>query len=240
MAKPENDTSASEPNETAASDPTEDVASELFDELLAADVLVEGEAGVRTTDEFDDTHAVYHDSYVGVPDEEFHESVAATFGLPDSETAADAIVERGLTRTDLAVALSVRSHCDDLTANELAVAAGMVGEIVPKTPVPADLPDVSDDPDWFVTVNDRAVVTVWKRFCDPCERIKDDLDALLDGAPESVAVAGIDGEVAVEFCEEFTVDAAPGFVLFEDGEAIRTVTGSDREEIRSALRAVYS
>lgn len=223
MAKPENDISA----------------SELFDELLAADVLVDGEAGVRTTDEFDDTHAVYHDSYVGVPDAEFHESVAVTFGLPDADTAADAIVEQGLTRTDLAVALSVRSHCADLSPNELAVAAGMVAEIVPSTPVPAELADVSDDPSRFVRTEDRCVVTVWKRFCDPCEAVKDDLSGLLGALPESIAVAGIDGEVAVEFCERYEVEAAPGFVLFEDGDRVRTVTGSDREEIRSALQSVY-
>lgn len=226
MAKPKNDTSASE-----------DLAAELFDALVADDVLVEGEAGVRTTDDFDSTHAVYHDSYVGVSETEFHESLAVTFGLPDPETAADAVAERGLTRTDLAIALSVRSHCDDLSANELAVAAGMVGEIVPKTPVPADLPDVSDDPGGFVAANDHAVLTVWKRFCDPCEAIKADLGTLFGDLPESVEVAGIDGEVAVEFCEEFEVNAAPGFVLFTEGEWRETVTGSDHEEIRSALRS---
>lgn len=225
MAKPENDTSA----------------SELFDELLAADILVDGEMGVRTTDEFDDTHAVYHDSYVGVSDAEFHESVTATFGLPDADAAADAVVSQGLTRTDLAVALSVRSHCENLTTNELAVATGLVAEIVPKTPVPAGLADVTDDPQRFVASNDRvALLTVWKRFCDPCEAIKDDLTELLADVPESVGIAGIDGEVAVEFCDDFDVDAAPGFVLFDDGEQVRTVTGSDREEIRSALRSAYS
>jgi len=114
----------------------------------------------------------------------------------------------------------------------------MVGGVVPDTPVPAPLADVTDDPASFVAERNRAVVTVWKRFCDPCESLKADLDSILDGVPDEVAVAGIDGEVARDFPETYGVDAAPGLVLVRDGDH-RTVTGGDTDAWRGAIREFF-
>ncbi|NEU56656.1 thioredoxin domain-containing protein [Halorussus sp. MSC15.2] len=242
MTKRETDTSASE----AASDErtrtavTTDEAEALFDALVAADVLAVGEAGVRTTDAFDDTRAVYHDSYVGVSDAEFHEAVAATFGLPDADAAADLIAEREVTRSEFVCYLAVQSHLDDAesrSATDLAAMAGMVHEAVPDSPVPSTIADVTDDPDAFLAGRDRAVVSVWKRFCDPCEATKADLETILDAVPDGVAVAGIDGEVAVEFCRNHDVASAPGFVVV-DGDDRSTVRESDADAVAERLQAV--
>lgn len=237
MGKPENDTSASEGGtDGSASDP-----EALFDALVEADVLEEGEDGVRTTDDFDHSHGIYYDSYVGIGDAEFHRSVASTFGLPDDDTAAELIEAEGVTREDLAQYLAIRSLVpDDVPATDLAVMAGLVGEVVPDTPVPTAVTDVTDDPASFVADHDRAVVTVWKRFCAPCDALKPNLPDLLAAVPDDVPVAGLDGEAAGEFCRTYEVESAPAFVLFRGGESRRIVTGNDPEETVAAIRSVYS
>jgi thiol-disulfide isomerase/thioredoxin len=251
MTTRETDTSESE----LEIDPTKSEA--LFDQLVAEDVLAVEDGDVRTTDAFDDTHAVYHDSYVGVSETEFHEAVAATFGLPDANSAAELVEARGVERAEFICYLAVRSHLDgdgdekedgaanedgtaDLSADNLAAMAGMVSEVVPDSPVPPEVADVTDDPQSFVRERDRAVVSIWKRFCDPCDALKSDLDAILDAVPDDVAVAGIDGEVATGFCETHSVESAPGFVLLREDAEPRTITGSDSEQVVETLGAVYS
>ncbi|MFC4549433.1 MULTISPECIES: thioredoxin family protein [Halorussus] len=244
MEKPGNDTSASEAPEEGSPSPTDDATDPdpdaLFDRLVAEGVLREDDNGVTTTQEFDDDHAVYYDSYVGVGDEEFHRSVAETFGLPDADAAAAVVAEQGIERTDLARYLALRSHLpDDVSAADLGVMDGMVAEVTPDTPVPDSVPDVTDDPASFVAEHDRAVVTVWKRFCEPCERMAAELPDAMAAAPEAMAFAGIDGEVATEFCAAHEVDAAPAFVAFEAGERRDTVTGRAVEDLRETLERFY-
>ncbi|WP_276300771.1 thioredoxin domain-containing protein [Halorussus lipolyticus] len=248
MTKRETDTSASEASsdqstETTATGETDAVPTDeteaLFDALVEEGVLAVGERGVRTTDEFDDTHAVYHDSYVGVSDDEFHEAVSATFGLPDRASAADLVTDRGVTRDEFVVYLAVDSHLDrEAATEELAAMAGMIWEVVPDSPVPADLADVTDDPQSLLASEERALISVWKRFCDPCDATKDDLDTLLGAVPDDVALAGVDGEAAVEFCQRHRVESAPGFVL-ADGDDRQTLCESDAETAAEEVRAFY-
>jgi hypothetical protein len=274
MTTRETDTSASEATtdgstaaETADAGDRDAQSEALFDRLVAEDVLAVGDDGaVRTTDEFDDTHAVYHDSYVGVPEAEFHAAVAATFGLPDAASAAELVEARGVEREEFVCYLAVRSQVgagpgsdtdvraetdpddapgsdgreNDLSPDDLAAMAGMVAEVVPDSPVPPAVADVTDDPDSFVAGRDRAVVSVWKRFCDPCDAVKADLESILDVVPGDAAVAGLDGEVATGFCQTHGVESAPGFVVFRNGEGVRTVTGSDPDQVIDALQTLYS
>jgi hypothetical protein len=116
--------------------------------------------------------------------------------------------------------------------------AGMVWEAVPDSPVPADLADVTDGPHAFLAGEKRALVSVWKRFCDPCEAVKGNLGPLLDAVPDDVALAGVDGEAAVEFCQTHGIESAPGFVL-ADGDDRRTVCESDLESVADEVRAFY-
>ena len=245
MTKRETDTSASEEpsgkRTTRGDDGTTmpDDPDALFDVLVEESVLAVGETGVRTTDEFDDTHAIYHDSYVGVDEAEFHEAVAATFGLPDRRAAADLVAARDVSRAEFITYLAVESHVDrDASAEDLAAMAGMVSEVVPDSPVPAELADVTDDPAALLDGEERALVSVWKRFCDPCEATKADLDTILDAMPDDAALAGIDGEVAIECCEAHAVESAPGFVL-ADGDDRRTICTSDAEAVADAASAFY-
>jgi hypothetical protein len=238
MTKRETDTSASEEASSKRVTRPDDVEA-LFDALVEEGVLAVGESGVRTTDEFDDIHAIYHDSYVGVTEAEFHEAVAATFGLPDADAAADLVAARDVSRAEFITYLAVESHVDrEVSGEGLAAMAGMVSEAVPDSPVPAALADVTDDPESVLADEDRVFVSVWKRFCDPCEATKANLDTILDAVPDDAALAGIDGEVTVEFCETHAVESAPGFVLV-DGDDWRTICESDTEAVADAAEAFY-
>lgn len=236
------DTTTTDPDERATEDGAAGAGAAastdpdaLFDRLVAEGVLTVDENGeVRTTESFDSGYGVYYDSYVNVDDDEFHETVAATFGLSDADAAENAVESRGITREDLARYLALRSELpDDTPADDVAVMAGMVGEAVPDSPVPADVADVTDDPG-SVLAGDRVVVTAWKRFCDPCDRLADELDALREAVPDDVPVAGVDGEVATEFCATYGVESAPAVVLVA-GDEHRTVSGADVDKLTAAI-----
>ncbi|NHN58224.1 MULTISPECIES: thioredoxin domain-containing protein [Halorussus] len=240
MTRRESDTSASDaPDEAADPAPIGDPEA-LFDLLVEEGVLAVGDDGeVGPTDAFEDTQAIYHDSYLGVGETEFHEAVASTFGLPDADAAADLVGERGIDRGEFVCYLAVRSHLDRrVAADDLTTMAGMVWEAVPDSPVPPAVEDVTDDPEAFLAGRDRAVVSVWKRFCDPCDALKADLDAVLSAVPDGVDVAGVDGEIAGEFCRTHGVEAAPRFVAI-DGSDTRVIDETDADGAAAALRGFF-
>lgn len=197
----------------------------VVDALVDAGVLAETETGALSlTAAFDATRAVYHDSYADEPDETVHETVAELFDVdPDDDRA------RAVTRDELVALLSLRSFLDDPPSlDRLAATTSVVAEATPVSPVPDSLPTV-DDGSWheFVDGGD-AVVTVWKRNCDPCDALKADLDAVvaeLDAVDAGVSVAGLDGESCPDFCRATGVNAAPAVCCFRDGGLAEAVTG---------------
>lgn len=223
-------------------------ADASVDPEAALDALIDGGAvdeaddgTLSTTRAFEDARRIYHDTYADASDEVFRQTVADLFGL-DPDAAADHVESGGVTREEVVAYLSVRSFFDDPPDPETAaVMAHLLVEIGPGSPVPASLRELTDD-EWSAFLDDRpdAVVTVWKRFCDPCEATKADLDDILSALPDGVAVAGVDGEEVPAFRREFGVDAAPAFCLFRDGELVETHTGRGRpEELAERFAAVY-
>jgi len=198
-----------------------------LDALIERGIVVEASDGtLSTTDDFERTRAVYYDTYVAIGDDDLVATVAEVFDV-DEETAARRIEDEDLTREGIITYLSLQSELDprpdDLT---LAVMAELVTQLGPTSPVPESLQEVDDDShEAFLSANPDAVVTVWKRYCDPCDEMKADLDGICDRLPDGVAVAGLEGEVCHEFVNRYDVSAAPALVCFRDGEHVRTETG---------------
>ncbi|WP_276273083.1 thioredoxin family protein [Haloarcula litorea] len=215
---------------------------DLLETLVAEDVVaVDPETDrVSTTDEFEADRAVYHDTYATMPDEEFHESVADVFGLPSAEAAAERVAELGVTRTEFATFLTLRATLDGYETEELTELARLATEIGPSTPIPDGVEHL-DDETWAAFVDrERAVVTVWKLFCEPCEAMKEQLDEVLAAFPDDAPVGGVDGEVCPDFCRAAGVNAAPGFVLFADGEPVEVITGrTDPDALAERVGEVY-
>jgi hypothetical protein len=198
------------------------------DTLVAEGVLDHDEATdrVTTTDDFEHRRHVYLDTYLDLDDAEFHESVADAFDLPSAEAAAERVDELGVSREEFATYLALSAHLDGYGVGELTQMAALVTEVGPKSPVPDALDELDDD-SWerFVAEHDRAVVTVWKRRCEPCEAMKEEIGELLAALPDDAAVAGLDGESCPDFCRENEVNAAPGVAFFADGDLVEAVTG---------------
>ena len=216
----------------------------LLDSLVEGGVLAvdEGTDAVTTTDSFEDTRALYHDIYVEVSGTEFEETVASLFGL-SREDARRVIEEGDVTRGDVTAYLALRSHLDaDPPSETLARMAAVVAEIGPGSMVPDEVHEVGDESyGEFLAAHPDAVVTVWKRGCDPCEAVKDELDAILDRIPDGVAVAGIEHVPPSAFRREFRVDAAPAFLLFRGGEVAERFEGrTDPATLGAAFDAVYT
>jgi thiol-disulfide isomerase/thioredoxin len=209
--------------------------------LLDHEVLVEREGELATSLAFEDVRAVYHDSYVDVDEAEFRETVADLFGLTES-TAAERIEEHGVTREELVAFLSLRSFLEvELPPPALGVAAGIVVEATPESPVPASMVELDDDSyRRFVDDEGDAVVFVWQRHCDPCRTVKRVLDDLRAATPEGVEMAGVDGEAVTDFREAFDVEAAPTILLFADGELAARYRGwRSVDAYREAVADVY-
>ncbi len=223
-----------------------------FEFLVAWDVLAEHEDGtVTTTERFEYDRGLYHDTYGNADEATFHRTVADLFDLPESE-AAERIEEHGVTREEVAVYLAIRSHLKevaeevdreppDLGTGVLSLLAGMVTEVAPPSPVPDGMRELTDgDYRGFLAERGDAVVFVWKRDCDPCESMKLQLQETLAALPESVAVAGVDGESVRSFRESFDVSAAPTTLLFAGGELVDTHEGyRSPEALDAAFAAAY-
>ncbi|WP_079890735.1 thioredoxin family protein [Halococcus agarilyticus] len=219
-------------------------AEALLDALVEGGVVsVDPETTtVTTTTEFEDTRAVYHDTYADSSIERFHGSVAEVFGLDSPEAAAERIDELGVTREEFVAFLAIDAHLDRSPSTAiLARMARVVRELGPGTPVPEGVVELDDESyEGFVSSHDRAIVTVWKHHCDPCETMKDDLDAILAAVPDDVAVGGLDGESSPEFRRVSGIDAAPAMALFENGELREGFTGrATPDRVAAACTDVY-
>lgn len=201
---------------------------DLFETLREEAVITVDEETdeVATTEDFESSRGVYYDTYTGISDEEFHESVADVFGLESAAVAADRVAELEISRSEFATYMTLKATLDGYTVEELTRMAQMVTDVGPSSPVPDELEHLDDDSyEAFVDENDRAIVTVWKLFCDPCTAMKERLDDVLAALPDDVAVAGLAGEDCPDFCATTDVNAAPAFVFFEDGEKVDAITG---------------
>ena len=223
---------------------TEPDAEALLDSLVDGGVVsIDPEtATVTTTAAFEDTHAVYHDTYADSSAERFHGSVAEVFDLDSPDVAAERIDELGVTRDEFVAYLAIDAHLDRSPSTAaLARMARVVCELGPGTPVPDAVVELDDQSyEGFVSSHDRAIVTVWKHHCDPCEAMKDDLEGILAAVPNGVAVGGLDGEASPEFRRVTGIDAAPALALFEDGELREGFTGrATPDRVAAACTDVY-
>jgi len=220
------DDTVDDPTDAAAMD--ESTVDAHIDTLVAEDVLDHDESTdeITTTEDFEHRRHVYLDTYLDVDEAEFHESVAEAFGLESAEAAAERVDELDISREEFATYLALSAHLDGYGVGERTQMAGVVTEVGPKSPVPEALDELDDDA-WaaFVADHDRAVVTVWKRRCEPCDAMKAEVDEILAALPDDAAVAGLDGESCPEFCRENEVNAAPAVAFFADGELLEAVTG---------------
>ncbi|WP_254537728.1 thioredoxin family protein [Halomarina litorea] len=225
-----------------APDLTEADVDALVDSLVEGGVLTERADGtLATTAEFEQTRGIYYDTYGNATDTVFRESVASSFDLSTED--AEARIEReGVTREMFVDYLSVTSHLDDGHSRvDRARMAMLVGEVAPDTPVPEGMAELDDEGyGEFLAEHDRAAMFVWKRNCAPCDSLKRDLDEILADLPESVAVAGVDGESVDAFRREFEVEAAPSILLFADGEAREGLRGYvSPEQVAAAAERAY-
>lgn len=199
----------------------------LLDRLIDAGVVVEHDDGtLETTPEYEETRSVYHDTYAGIPEREFHDTLIEVFDL-DPETADEEIAQQGVTRDELVAFLALRSFLEEPPETlRLAMLARLTATVAPASAVPPALREV-DDGEYrsFLDEHPDALLTVWKTNCAPCDAMKGDLAEILDAVPDGVAVAGVDGGVVSEFRQEFEVNAAPAVLYFRDGSLVESETG---------------
>lgn len=237
---PDVDTSGNASDDTSG----DSDAEALLDALVEGGVVsVDPETtAVTTTAAFEDTRAVYHDSYADASAERFHGSVAEVFDLDSTDAAAERVDDLGVTREEFVGYLAIDAHLDRSPSTAtLARMAHVVSELRPGTPVPDAVVELDDGSyKEFVSSHDRAIVTVWKHHCDPCEAMKDDLDAILGAIPEEVVVGGLDGEDCPEFRRTTDIDAAPALALFADGDLREAFTGrATPDRVAAACTEVY-
>lgn len=205
------------PVETLRTDP-----DARLDYLLDAAVLTEhDDESLAPTPEFEDHRDIYVETYGDVDDELFHETVADLFGLSVEEAAAR-VEELDLTRWELATYLTVREHLDaDFPPDVTLELASMVAAAGTATPIPPALRALTDDDyEAFLAENPDAVVFVLQLQCEPCRRLKSELENIRAAAPDEAVFAGLDGDSSTAFRKEFEVDVAPTTLVYADGEFV--------------------
>lgn len=198
-----------------------------LDRLLSEGVVDEDDDGALTTTEaYERTRAVYHDTYGSADEETVIETLSDLFGV-DHEAVSTYVDENDVGPADLVAYLSLQSFLDPAPDREtLATMAALVVEIGPGSPVPGQLDELDDDSyEAFLAENPDAVLTIWKTGCHPCDAMKEDLDEILERVPDGVAVAGLDGESIPSFRLAYGVDSAPAVLAFRDGELAESLTG---------------
>lgn len=200
---------------------------DAVDRLIEAGIVHEAADGTLTrTESFQETQAIYHDTYAALGTDTLQENIVDVFDV-SPEAAAERIERGEVTQQDLIAYLALQSDLDPVPEQEtLAVMSEIVTQLGSASPVPAALDEIDDETaEAFLSANPDAIVTVWKRFCDPCDEMKADIDAILERIPDHVAVAGIEGEACDEFVNRYEATAAPALVVFRDGTHQRTATG---------------
>ena len=198
-----------------------------LDRLIDDGVVDESADGTLTTTEaYEQTRVVYHDTY-GQADDETLATVLADLFDVDQATATDYVDENDVEPADLVAYLSLQSVLDPVPDRPtLAVMAALVTDIGPGSPVPDQLEELDDESyEAFIDANPDTVVFVWKTGCHPCDSMKADLDDILDRVPDGVAVAGVDGEAVPSFRLDYGVDSAPAVLAFENGELVESLSG---------------
>jgi thiol-disulfide isomerase/thioredoxin len=214
----------------------------LLDHLIAAGVVVEHDDGtLETTAEYEETRSVYHDTYAGISEAEFRQTLVEVFDL-DPETADEEIEEQGVTRGELVAFLALQSFLDDPPDHlRLAMLARLTATIGPASAVPPALREIDDEEyESFLADHPDAVVTVWKTGCAPCDAMKAGLEEILAVVPEDVALAGIDGGAVSKFRREFEVNAAPAVLYFRDEELVESESGRrTAEQLDGRFTEIY-
>jgi thiol-disulfide isomerase/thioredoxin len=211
--------------------------------LLTHDVLREHEDGrISATNDFDETRAIYVDSYKDSSDRAFEKTVAQLFDL-SVEEAASHVEDLDLSRWEIATYLALNSHLEaDLPRDVALELAAMAAEAGGASPVPPELTELFDESyEAFLAEHDRAVVLAFQQGCDPCDSMKRDLPDVRDDAPSGVAFAGIDGETAPEFRRAYDLSVAPTTLLFRDGDLVEKHEGYwSPDDLRSALDDAFA
>ncbi len=195
----------------------------------------------RLTLDFEKTRGVYHDSYADIDDADYHRAVADVFGIP-LEEVPERLAALEVSREQFITLLSLNAFLDgEYPLVDRARMAMRIVDLSPASSVPAKMSTLTDDTyEQTLTDHGQAVVFVWKRFCPPCLELKEHLDEVYDVLPDDVAVGGVDGERAPEFCREYDVEAAPSVMLFAGGELAETLRGYHAPSaIEDAVQSVF-
>jgi thiol-disulfide isomerase/thioredoxin len=189
---------------------------------VAADVLVEHDDDLRHSDSFASTLEITRATYTET-EASFHDGFADTFGL-DTEQAAERIEANGVSREEFAALKALQHHLDGVDPDDLLQMAGMVTAAGAYSPVPESMTELQAPLEATLDGTD-AIVFVFKRDCAPCERLRAELDAVLEAAPKGLAVFGVDGPERPEFLDQYEVTVAPSALLFRDGNLVGRLEG---------------
>jgi thiol-disulfide isomerase/thioredoxin len=227
-----------DPTTAADAVPDGDLTYEERLEILDEEGVVDGDDDVTLTLEFESTRGIYLDSYADADEDVYHQAVGDVFDLA-AEEAAEYVAELDVTREQFSALLALDSHFEgEYPLLERSKMAMMVTEFEPESPVPESIREIDDETyATFLDEYDRAAVVVWKRFCAPCRKMKEELGNTLSGLPDDVAVAGVDGEATPDFCRTFGVEAAPSTLLFVDGDLETLLRGYKSPDAVAAAAA---
>jgi thiol-disulfide isomerase/thioredoxin len=79
---------------------------------------------------------------------------------------------------------------------------------------------------------ERAIVYVWREDCPPCDLMRDDLEAVVDGGLGDIALFAVYGPDAMNvLADRYRVTGAPMTLFFLDGSVDARLRGANHPEV---------
>jgi len=119
-----------------------------------------------------------------------------------------------------------------------AVTLGTFELSVPDAGSPATfIPVPGEQVPALLDVFDRAVVYVWREDCEPCDSVREALDAMFEDHRETVAPLSVYGPASAELLDrEYDIGGAPTTLFVADERVVSRLTGPyDEPFIRTEL-----
>lgn len=211
-------------------------ADRLFTSLSESGIVeVSREDDIALTDEFRQAVSNTRERVARLPKAELVEKFDTGLEAP----AMDVLFDLATDHPDfIACFLETATRVEGLTVEEYVKVTAMVQQLGGPFPPSNGTPDgffqvTGEQLEPLLQLNEKAVVYVWRDDCDPCDLVREDLEAVLEDAPSDVALLSVYGPDCTEHLyEEYAIVGAPTVLFMMQGHV-------DARLQRARPRVVY-
>lgn len=213
-----------------------DVADRLLTSLSENGIIdVTGGDGIVLTDEFRQAVSNTRERVARLPRSDLAEEFDTGLGEPEMGPIFDLATDYP---DFVAYFLETTTRVEGLTLEEYVKTTATVQQLDGALPPSDGTPDgffqvAGQQLEPLLQLNEKAVVYIWREDCDPCDLVREDLEAVLEDTPGDIALLSVYGpDCAKHLHEAYGVVGAPTVLFVRQGDV-------DARLRRARPRVVY-